>query len=157
MHIHIVMIHKANQATDLPEALPCACANLRRAARAVTQLYDQELRGSGLRVTQFTLLRAIARRGLVRQGELGALLALDQTTLSRTLGPLRSKGWIRGAPGADRREKHWELTPAGRRQVERAEPLWERAQARFRSEVGEGNWNRIQEALIRATRAALWA
>lgn len=148
------MLDERNQSTDTPETLPCACANVRRAARAVTQLYDQELHRGGLRVTQFTLLKVMARKGSVRQGELGEILALDGTTLSRTLRPLQSKGWIRVFPGADRRERHWELTPAGRRQLERAEPLWERAQARLRSKIGDGNWNRIQEALLHATQAA---
>ena len=43
------------------ESLPrlaCACANLRRTARVVTQLYEAELQGTGLRVTQLTLLRS---------------------------------------------------------------------------------------------------
>lgn len=120
----------------------------------MTQLYDQELRPAGLRTTQFTLLRNIARRGLVRHGELGDYLALDSTTLSRTLGLLQSKGWIRGAPGVDRRERHWGLTPAGRHQLERAERLWERAQARFRSTLGEADWHTLQEALSRVTLAA---
>ncbi len=138
-------------------ALPCACANLRRATRAVTQLYDEELRQIGLRTTQFTLLRNIARKGSIRQGELGDLLALDSTTLSRTLKPLASKGWIRAVPGTDRRERHWELTPAGRRQLERAAPLWERAQARLRARLGDPHWEGLQAALSRATWAALRA
>lgn len=77
--------------------LPCACANLRRAARAVTQLYDQELRGSGLKSTQFTPLEALAEIPGTTQGGLGDLLALDSTTLTRTLRPLIRRGWVRGA------------------------------------------------------------
>src|SRR5882762_3786348 len=43
------------QAEGALPVLPCACANLRRAARAVTRMYNQELRASGLELTQFTL------------------------------------------------------------------------------------------------------
>src|SRR5205823_2489322 len=71
-------------AETLP-ALDCACASLRRAARAVTQAYEAALKHSGLRATQFTLLQVLERTGTSPQAALGELLALDPTTLSRTL------------------------------------------------------------------------
>jgi len=40
---------------------PCVCNTLRMVTRVVTQLYDDCLRPSGLRVTQFSILAAIAR------------------------------------------------------------------------------------------------
>src|SRR6266705_5471336 len=112
------------------ESLPllaCACASLRRTARVVTQLYETELRGTGLRVTQFTLLQALEQMGAASQGALGQLLALDATTLSRSLPPLERAGWIRAAAGPDRRVVRWSLTPAGRRRLARALPAWARA------------------------------
>jgi DNA-binding MarR family transcriptional regulator len=72
-------------------ALPCACASLRRASRAVTQIYDQELRGLGLRVTQFTLLQAMELASNLTQGRLGELLSLDSTTLTRTMRHVAEK------------------------------------------------------------------
>ena len=39
----------------------CVCVNLRRAARAMTALYDEALSASGIKVTQFSLLRSIQR------------------------------------------------------------------------------------------------
>src|SRR5580704_4408110 len=84
--------------------LPCACANLRRADRVVTQFYDAVLRPSGLRVTQFTLLQALHHAPEISQKQLAELLAIDSTTLTRTLAHLRRKGWIRSGPGEDRRE-----------------------------------------------------
>lgn len=156
MHIHLSMLTMQERLTDgAPIAsLPCACANLRRASRAVTQLYDQELRKTGLRVTQFSLLATLALRDRIRHGKVGKALGMDSTTLSRTLRPLESKGWIRAVPGEDRRERHWELTPAGRRQLERASPLWDRAQMRLRAVLGDGEWEALQAALTRTTRAA---
>ncbi|MEE9539836.1 MAG: MarR family transcriptional regulator, partial [candidate division NC10 bacterium] len=38
------------------EAPACVCFNIRKAARAISQLYDDVLRPSGLRVTQFSIL-----------------------------------------------------------------------------------------------------
>src|SRR2546426_8360946 len=126
------------------ESLPllaCACASLRRTARVVTQLYETELQGTGLRIAQFTLLQALEQMGgAATQGALGRLLALDATTLSRTLPPLERAGWIRSVPGTDRREVRWTLTPAGRRRLARAEPAWERAQARLRGRLRAEQW-----------------
>jgi DNA-binding MarR family transcriptional regulator len=141
---------------DAPDVtlLPCACGNLRRAARAVTQLYDAELRRGGLRAPQFTLLASLATKGRIRQGRLGSHLALDATTLSRTLRSLASRGWIRSVPATDRRERHWELTPAGRRQFDRARILWDRAQARLRAALGQADWDALQTTLKRVTEAA---
>jgi DNA-binding MarR family transcriptional regulator len=138
----------------MPVALPCACANLRRSSRAVTQLYDQELRGSGLRVTQFTLLQALELTGNLTQGHLGELLSLDSTTLTRTLRPLLGKGWVRSLPGEDRRERHFQLTPAGRRQLEHARPSWERAQQRLQKALGATHCQGMQTVVLAITGAA---
>src|SRR5271168_4530609 len=83
--------------------LPCACASIRRAARAVTQFYDAGLRPAGLRATQFTLLQALHLAPEISQKHLAELLASDSTTLTRTLAHLRRQGWIRSEPGKDRR------------------------------------------------------
>ena len=45
------------------DPVACLCANLRRAALALTSLYDDALAPYGLKVTQFSLLRAIQRHG----------------------------------------------------------------------------------------------
>ena len=134
--------------------LPCACASLRRASRAVTQLYDQELRESGLRVTQFTLLQALELTGKLTQGGLGELLFLDSTTLTRTLRPLLGRGWMRSLPGEDRRERHFQLTPAGRRQLQYARPGWERAQQSLQEALGAWDWQGLQALLLSVAEAA---
>src|ERR1700733_15531166 len=90
--------------------LPCACANLRRADRVVTQFYDAALRPGGLHVTQFTLLQALYHAPEISQKQLAELLAIDSTTLTRTLAPLRRKGWLHSEAGADRRELRLSLT-----------------------------------------------
>jgi len=140
------------------ESLPllaCACASLRRTARVVTQLYETELQGTGLRATQFTLLQALEQLGAASQRALGRLLALDATTLSRTLPPLERAGWIRAAAGRDRREVRWSLTPAGRRRLAGALPAWERAQERLRTGLPAKHWRMLIEDLASVGAAAL--
>ncbi len=140
--------------TDPLSSLDCACASLRRAARAVTRAYETELRDAGLRATQFTLLQALERMGTSPQTALGELLALDSTTLSRTLRPLARAGWIREGEGTDRREVRWSLTSAGRRRLARAQPAWERAQARLRARLRPAHWRMLVDDLAEVAAAA---
>ena len=66
-------------------ALSCMCATLRRVARALTQLYEREMRPLGIRVTQLTILQELSRAREMSQGKLGEILSMDSTTLTRNL------------------------------------------------------------------------
>jgi DNA-binding MarR family transcriptional regulator len=129
-------------------SLPCACANLRRAARIVTQRYDQNLQAAGIKTTQFTLLQALTRAGNISQGNLGDLLGLDSTTLTRTLALLRRKGWIQTKPGEDRREVRLTLTAEGKRKYLSARHYWQSAQRQLRGVLGEAGWKQMMESTI---------
>jgi DNA-binding MarR family transcriptional regulator len=129
-------------------SLPCACANLRRAARIVTQRYDQHLQPAGIKTTQFTLLQALTRAGNISQGHLGDLLGLDSTTLTRNLALLRRKGWIQTKPGDDRREVRLTLTAEGKRKYLSALHYWQLAQRQLRKVLGEAGWKQMTESTI---------
>ena len=135
-------------------ALPCACASLRRAARAVTQLYEQEMRSAGLSATQFTLLQVLGHTGEITQGRLGESLSIDSTTLTRTLATLRREKWIAIRSGMDRRERLISLTASGHGKLKISLPQWERAQERLRRILGEHRWGELGELLMRVTRSA---
>jgi DNA-binding MarR family transcriptional regulator len=129
-------------------SLPCACANLRRAARIVTQRYDQQLQPAGIKATQFTLLQALTRTGSISQGNLGELLGLDSTTLTRTLALLRRKGWIQTKPGQDRREVRLTLTAEGKRKYLSALRYWQSAQRQLRRVLSGAGWKQMMESTI---------
>lgn len=114
----------------------CACTNLRRASRAVTQLFDTYLDEVGLKATQFTVLAALAwsEEKPPTIGELADELVLEQSSLSRNLGVLERLGFIRLVPGAeDRRERIVSLTRSGRNALAKAFPVWRKAQAAIAS------------------------
>ena len=137
-----------------PAATPCLCNALRQATRAVSRLYDEELRGAGLRTTQYSLLRRLRAAGEVRQRDLGGLTSLDETTLTRNLRPLIDAGWVAVRPGDDRREKLVRLTDAGAAKLREARPAWELAQQRLRSRLPEGFWANLMDELPELTRLA---
>jgi len=134
--------------------LPCMCASLRRAARALTQLYEQALRPLGLRATQFTVLQALEQAGEVSQGELGQMLVMDSTSLTRTLEIMRRRGWIVKRPGKDQRERRLSLSPAGRERLRSATPAWEKAQARLRQQLGNEPWTELLKLATQVTNVA---
>jgi DNA-binding MarR family transcriptional regulator len=125
--------------------LPCLCANLRRAARALTQRYDEALRPTGLRATQFTVLQALSLTGEVSQRRLGQVLAMDSTTLTRTLDILIGHGWIAKRPGKDRRERRLALAKPGEILLEDALPYWQQVQSAVRSQLGNERWDAFQK------------
>ena len=125
----------------------CACFNVRKTARVVTQLYDEILRPTGLRITQFALLMAARSLEPVTVTRLAKLGAMDRTTLTRNLRPLEEQGLIRIAPGADRRERQVTLTPRGHQTLTTAFPLWQEAQARIAKGFGQERLQRLYTEL----------
>ena len=126
---------------------PCLCTALRQASRAVSRLYDDELRRAGLRVTQYSLLSRLSRVGDVRQRDLGRMTALDETTLTRNLQRLIDASWVDTTTGDDEREKLVRLTKHGIAKLRQARPAWERAQRRMRSRLRNGKFAALLAAL----------
>lgn len=136
-------------------SLPCLCANLRRAARVVTQVYDEALRPSGLRSSQFTLLQTLNLAPGISQKRLAGLLEFDSTTLTRTLEFLRRRGWVCSETGVDRRELRLSLTAAGLQEYQRVVPYWQAAQRCLKKELGEADWNTVEKAALRVAEVAI--
>jgi len=81
-------------------------------------------------VTQFSILAAVARLGEASLKQLEDELAIDQTTLTRSLTLLEGGGVLERASHPDGRIKAMRLTSKGRRALEVARPLWPRRKAK---------------------------
>ena len=114
----------------------CACFNIRKTARVITQLYDNALRPTGLRVTQFSILMATHGAAQITLTRLANLMAMDRTTLTRNLRPLEREGLIMIEAGRDRRERQVAITARGQQLLAKAVPLWEQVQARVAERFG---------------------
>jgi DNA-binding MarR family transcriptional regulator len=90
----------------------------------------------GLRVTQFSLLRTLARDGPLRISELAERQLLDRTALSRNLDPLVDHGYIEIIRGDDARTREVALTRDGKSALKRAEPCWTQAQKAVAKRLG---------------------
>lgn len=115
----------------------CNCFAVRQAARHVTQFYDLHLAPIGLTASQWSILARLKHLGPMTINPLAAELAMDRTTLGRTILPLERDGLIEVRPGAtDRRAKELHLTSAGSDKVRAGIKLWAAAQAKFEAAFG---------------------
>lgn len=138
-------------------AATCACFNLRKASRAVTQHFDEALQPSGLRSTQLVVLLAVALYEGISPARLAREMIMDRSTLLRNLRPLESRGLLQTTAGKDRRSRAVRLTPLGKKTLIQTIPLWEAAQERFENNVGPERWRRLVNDLaetVAATRGA---
>ena len=127
--------------------IACACGRLRRATRALTQLYDDFLAPAGLRVTQFSLLRTLQRDGTLRINELAARLLLDRTALSRNLDPLVDQGLVDIVRGHDARTREVAISRKGATALKAAMPHWERAQSEVTRHLGAAKLDALLSTL----------
>jgi DNA-binding MarR family transcriptional regulator len=141
----IIDVYASIEGMTKPAAvrLSCMCASFRRASRVLAQHYEATLRPLGLRATQFTLMQALSFAGEISQGKLGEILAIDSTTLTRTLAIMERRGWIASRSGEDRRERLLSLSKAGKAEYKRALPYWEKVQQELRARLGNTRWNEL--------------
>jgi DNA-binding MarR family transcriptional regulator len=121
---------------DLPFAITlevrdaCLCLHLQRAARTVARRFDAAFRPLALTSGQFSLLMSLNRPEVASIGNVSALLAMDRTTLTANLKPLERRGLVSVAiDDADKRTRRLTLTPAGRKLLSAAVPVWRRTHA----------------------------
>jgi DNA-binding MarR family transcriptional regulator len=138
-------------------SLSCTCYNLRRASRAVTQLFDGYFDEVGLKATQFTILAALAWADDEPPtiGVLADTLVLEQSSLSRNLAVLERLGFIRLVPREeDRRERIVSLTRPGRAALAKGFPVWKKAQAAIASALENSELDSQLRSLRHLTKTA---
>jgi DNA-binding MarR family transcriptional regulator len=140
-----------SNATELPFSLThevrdaCLCLHVQRAARAVARRFDEALRPLDLTNGQFSLLMSLNRPEPPVMGQVSALLAMDRTTVTASLKPLERRGLVRVVVDeADRRSRRLVLTPAGRRLLVKAVPIWREIHAVIDRLVGASELDRLR-------------
>lgn len=128
------------------QSLPCYCATVRQAARAVTVLYEELLADSGLHATQYTALQLLDSVPNLTTTELAQSIGIDQTTATRTLALIRKSGLAIDSVGRDRRQRRWALTSKGQAQVRKLRPAWEAAQEALEKRLGRAQAMALKKA-----------
>jgi len=126
----------------------CLCLHVQQAARALARRFDEALRPLGLTNGQFSLLMSLNRPRPAGMGAVASLLAVDRTTLTAAPKPLERRGLVAvAADPDDKRGRLLTLTPAGRRLLARATPIWERTHAEVEARLADGDPDRLRSNL----------
>lgn len=123
----------------------CAASRVRQISRVVTARYDACLRDRGITTNQLTILCLIVARGPSRSVDLEPHLAMEQSTLSRTLRRMLEHGWIERRPDDDRRCHLVAATDEGVALIRRAHDAWSDAQAWIRDRLGPESLEGLDE------------
>jgi len=132
-----------------PGSTPCACTTVKKLSRVLGRAYDAGLTGSGINVTQFAVLRCIARRAgepLVRVAD---ELEMDRTSLYRALEPMTRDGWVTLNAGGDARSRTARLTKKGTQLIAKAARQWDETQDRLIRRFGKRSYNDLVAELYR--------
>jgi DNA-binding MarR family transcriptional regulator len=106
----------------------CMCGNLRMASRALTAVYDEHLKPSGLTSNQLAVLWPIVAMEPTPMSEIARNVVMDKTTVSRNVAGLQALGLVEIQPGDDARLRLVSTTAKGRHAFALAMPAWEAAQ-----------------------------
>lgn len=126
----------------------CLCLHVQRAARALARRFDDALRPLGLTNGQFSLLMSLNRPKPPGMAAVALLLAMDRTTLTAALKPLRRRGLLKiTADPEDGRGRLMTLTAKGRRLLARAVPVWRNTHAAVEALLRDGDSDRLRNNL----------
>ena len=122
------------QATELNQA--CIADKFKLLNRVITNLYDDALRPVGITTSQMNILVVTAKYGEASPNQVATWLHMEKSTLSRNVRLLRNTGWIETIPGIGRSHK-LRVTSKGTEILNEGLPLWEQAQRKARSILGD--------------------
>jgi DNA-binding MarR family transcriptional regulator len=126
----------------------CLCLHVQRAARALARRFDDAMRPLGLTNGQFSLLISLNRPKPPGMAAVALLLAMDRTTLTAALKPLRRRGLLKiTADPADGRARLMTLTAKGRRLLARAVPVWKNTHIAVEALLRDGDLDRLRNNL----------
>ncbi len=129
-------------------ASECLGARVRILNRRISRIYDEVIRSHGIKFSQMNILTLVTLYGSVPSAKIGRMLSLEKSTLSRNVGLMESKGWIRSSPG-DGNSRVLSVTRQGRDLLRKAAPDWSRAQEKAASMLGESAAEEIRRAANR--------
>lgn len=150
MYVNQLGLKKQDFNTILKQGMSvdaCTCGELRRAARAVTLLYDKAFESSGLLSTQLGVLYTIYNSASITISKLAGEFDMDRTTLTRNLSVLERQGLINISAGKDHRTRIITITSKGTNSIANAIPLWNEIQRKVKQEMGEKAWHELIQSL----------
>jgi len=125
----------------------CVWQRTRNASRILSRRYDAALRGTGLNVSQYSMLVIISLSEERTLTDLAARMGLERTTLIRNIKPLERDGMIKQSDEGYRRARSVEITDKGLAKLEEILPRWHDVQNKLKAELGTEMWTNMHQSL----------
>lgn len=142
MYIHVSMTEETKQV-----GRECIAFRVRMLNRMITAIYDEALASVGLKASQLNLLVATVNQEETRPAELAKYLEMDESTLSRNVERMCTKGWLRLEPEEDRRSHLIKVTEKGLGLIRKGYPAWQKAQEEVHRRLGSENVAALKSVL----------
>ncbi len=113
----------------------CIGARLRALSRKVDSIFRKHLQGSNITANQLSIMMVLYKTGKIGQIEIGRILTLERSSLSRNLVRLNERGLILKEGAVNR--PMISLSKTGVKQVDRLIPAWENAMNDIHQTIGE--------------------
>jgi DNA-binding MarR family transcriptional regulator len=141
----------SNDTKKIAEGIASQCigSRVRMLNRIVTRTYEEELRSHGIKFSQMNILTVVAKRGSIQPAEIGRILSIEKSTLSRNVRLMEAIGWIETLPGDGGNTHLLQLTRQRRRLYKKAAPAWSAAQEKLSKLLGDQTVAAIQLAVER--------
>ena len=102
----------------------------RRVGVRIGELFERRIASSGVSVSMYRVLAVLTEHDSLRLGELGGLVSIEVSTLSRLVGGMTRKGLVsRKRPRGNARVVEISLTARGRALAGRLMPIAERCES----------------------------
>lgn len=125
----------------------CIGFRVRMLNRMVTSIYDDALAKAGVKTSQFNVLVAVSNRAEMKPSELAKILAMDESTLSRNVDRMCTKGLLQLTDDEDRRSHRITITEKGMAVIRKAYPAWQKAQDEVSRLLGPESVAALRSAL----------
>ena len=114
----------------------CIGVRVRMLNRIVTHIYDERLRSHGIKFSQMNILTVVSLSGPIQPAQIGRILSIEKSTLSRNVQLMKANGWIESLPGDGGNTHRLRLTRQGGQLYRKAAPAWHKAQEKLTTLLG---------------------
>jgi DNA-binding MarR family transcriptional regulator len=125
----------------------CIFTAVRKANRVLFRHYQEALSSTGVSIVQLSILRALERHGALSLSRLADDLAMERTSLYRTIEPLVESNAVQIDNADTGKSKIATLTAEGRKTIQRVMPYWAKAQGRVLEETNSDNLQGLHHLL----------
>jgi DNA-binding MarR family transcriptional regulator len=118
------------ETTEIANLIAADCIGLRVrfVNRVITGLYERALKPLDVKISQASILVLLSVRGESSPADIGRILQMEKSTVSRNVSRMRKKNWLEVTSREDGQPQAINVTPKGRELIHAFHAQWTKAQ-----------------------------